>query len=139
MSIIDKLSGGIAQAAAGAFNKRTERKIQQDALKGKLAEKRIDSETQIELSEKEWELLSKKAEESTWKDEYAVVSVISILNLIVLGGIASAFGYPQILDGIRVAIVELNTALNGTELGGIMKVTIYAALGIYGINRIFTR
>lgn len=136
MGILDKLSGGIAQAAAGAFNKRTERKIQQDALKGKLAEKRIDSETQIELSEKEWELLSKKAEESTWKDEFITVTVMSIFIIIIVGGILSAFGFPEVLEGIKIAIEELNLALNGTTLGHIMSVTVYAGLGVYAIKKV---
>lgn len=136
MGILDKLTGGVAEAAAGAFNKRTERKIQQDALKGKLAEKRIDSATQIELSEKEWEILSKKAEESTWKDEFITVTVMSIFIIIIVGGILSAFGFPEVLEGIKIAIEELNAALNGTTLGHIMSVTVYAGLGVYAIKKV---
>jgi len=126
----------IAEMASGAFGKRTERKINQDTITGELAKAKVDGAHQISLSEKQWEMLSKQAEAGTWKDEFITVTVMSIFIIIILGAIASAFGFPQILEGIKLAIAELNIALDGTTLGQIMQVTVYAGLGVYAIKKV---
>jgi hypothetical protein len=46
----------------------------------------------------------------------------------VIGGLASAFGYPQILIGVGTAIKSLSTA--GVDVGFIMEATIMAAIGL---------
>jgi hypothetical protein len=64
---------------------------------------------------------------NSWKDEYATVSILSILNLIVIGGIASAFGYPQILEGIGGAMLALDSI--GVRVGFLMEAVVGAAVG----------
>lgn len=134
-SVITGLIQGVATPITGHLNKRLETKQVEMQLKGKLAEKKLDATKEVVLSEKEWELISKRAEGSSWKDEYVTVSIISIMNIIVLGGLATAFGFPEVLEGIILAIETL--VANGVDVGGLIKVTVYAALGIYVVKRAF--
>jgi hypothetical protein len=142
MGIKDWLGGGIVSAAKDAFVARTERKAAEKSLEAKIAEKQIDASAQITFNTQEWERISAWANESTWKDEYVTVSVVSIFNLIVFGGIASAFGYPEILNGITTAVTTLNEVLENqdtgeaTQLGIIMTTTILAGIGIYGFKKV---
>ena len=73
-----------------------------------------------------------------------------LFNLIVLGGLASAFGYPQILEGVKLALVTLNEVMvmmvtdpetgslasEYTPLGTIIVVTIFAGIGVYGWKKL---
>lgn len=142
MSFKDWIGGGIIGAAKDAFVARSERKAAEQTLQAKIAEKRIDAQAQVQFNEQEWERLAAWSNESTWKDEYVTVSVVSIFNMIVLGGIASAFGYPQVLQGIEMAVYSLNSVLENqqtgeaTQLGIIMSATIFAAIGVYGWKKL---
>tara|TARA_R110000796_G_scaffold52810_1_gene124345 strand:- start:124 stop:540 length:417 start_codon:yes stop_codon:yes gene_type:complete len=133
-TIIAQAASGLAAPITGYLGKREETKQVTKTVDAKLAEVKLDSNTEITLSDKEWENISKRAETSSWKDEYVTVSVVSILNLIVLGGILTAFNQPQVLEGVTVALTTFNTI--GVDIGGIMKVTIYAALGIYAFKKV---
>jgi hypothetical protein len=134
MSIIKDIVGGVVSPVTNYLGKREETKQTGQSLEAKIATAKIDSDTQITLSDKEWELIGKRAEGGTWKDEYITVSVVSIFNLIVLGGLASAFGYGQVLEGVNLAIDSLNN-LEG-NMADILKVTIYAGLGIYAVKKV---
>lgn len=137
MSLKDIATGlvsGVVSPVTSYLERREETKQTSESLQAKIAATKIESDTQITLSDKEWELIGKRAETGTWKDEYITVSVMSIFNLIVLGGIASAFGYPGILEGVNLAIQSIN-GLEG-NMADILKVTVYAGLGIYAINKV---
>jgi preprotein translocase subunit Sss1 len=126
---IKDLLGGLFKPAADAFKARAERKTIEKTLEAKIAEKRIDATSKVEFNTQEWERLSKWAEESTWKDEYITVSVVAIWNIIVIGAVAQAFGFPQILEGIKLAMLTLKEI--GVDVGLIMQVTIFAGLSVY--------
>ena len=133
-SVVSGVLSSIAAPVASVLNSRQETIQLNATVNGKLANKVLDNEATISLSDKEWEHLGKKNENGSWKDEYVTVSVVSILNLIVLGGILTAFNQPQVLEGVTVALTTFNTI--GVDIGGIMKVTIYAALGIYAFKKV---
>jgi len=113
---------------AGIFNKREERKQAREQAAGKLAQSKADGSLKLELNKDEWENLQVKGMTESWKDEYVTVSVVSILNVIVVGGIASAFGYPQILTGIGTAITALGAA--GVDIGFLLEAAVLAGLGL---------
>lgn len=142
MGIKDLLSGGIIGAARDAFVARSERKAAEKTLEAKIAEKKLDLNAQVTFNNQEWERIQAWANESTWKDEYVTVSVVLIFNLIVFGGIAAAFGYPQTLEGVTIAVKTLNEVLENqdtgeaTQLGVIISVTIMAAIGVQGWKKL---
>lgn len=110
------------------ITKRQDRKAAQQTAKTKIEQaKQLQSAT-IELNKDEWEQLQVDGMDKTWKDEYVTVSVMSIFNIIVLGGVASAFGYPQLLEGIVVSVTAL-TAI-GVDIGFLLSATVLAGLGL---------
>ena len=133
-SVVSGVLSSIAAPVASVLNSRQETIQLNATVNGKLANKVLDNEATISLSDKEWEHLGKKNENGSWKDEYGTVSVVSILNLIVLGGILTAFGKPQLLEGVTVALTTFNEI--GVDIGSILKVTVYAALGIYAFKKV---
>ena len=127
-SVVSGVLSSIAAPVASVLNSRQETIQLNATVNGKLANKVLDNEATISLSDKEWEHLGKKNENGSWKDEYVTVSVVSILNLIVLGGM------PQLLEGVTVALTTFNEI--GVDIGSILKVTVYAALGIYAFKKV---
>lgn len=113
---------------AGIITKRQERKQSRDTAQAKLVQAKQDNNYQLDLNKDEWENLNVAGMKDTWKDEYVTVSIVSILNLIVLGGILSAFGYPQMLKGVGIAMTALTTA--GVEVGFLMEAAVLAGLGL---------
>ena len=113
---------------ASIFNKRQERKMARETASAKLSQSKVDGGLKLDLNKDEWEQLQVKGMADSWKDEYVTVSIVSILNVIVVGGIASAFGYPEILTGIATSIQALNAA--GVDIGFLLEATVLAGLGL---------
>jgi hypothetical protein len=66
--------------------------------------------------------------DKTWKDEYVTVSVVSIFNLIVVGGLSAGLGYPQILNGVAASVLALTSV--GVDVGFLLEATVLAGLGL---------
>jgi len=113
---------------ASIFAKREERKMVREQAAGKLAQSKADGSLKLELNKDEWENLQVKGMTESWKDEYVTVSVVAILNVIVVGGLASAFGYPQILTGVATAITALGET--GVDIGFLLEAAVLAGLGL---------
>ena len=125
---IGEIISGVLKPVASVFNKRSERKQNQDSIKGKLAQSKQDDATKVELTDAEWETVNQALQGQSWKDEYATVSIISIVNAIVIGGVLSAFGYPELIDGMVIALKTL--AELGLEIGFLITAVVLAAIGM---------
>ena len=119
---------GLFKPVASIINKRQDRKIFKETAIAKLSQSAQDDKQSINLNKDEWEALNVKGMDHTWKDEYVTVSVVSILNIIVVGGLATAFGFPQVLTGIGTAIRALGDV--GVDIGFLLEATILAGLGL---------
>jgi glucose-6-phosphate isomerase len=108
--------------------RRQERKAAKETARAKLAQAALDNEHTLELNKDEYEIVATNGLADTWKDEYAVVSVVSILNLVVVGGLAAAFGYPQVLEGVAIAINSLTQS--GVDVGFLLEAAVLSALGL---------
>ena len=113
---------------ADIFIKREARKQAKESAQAKLTQAKQDDKQTLELNKDEYEVVATSGLDKTWKDEYVTVSVVSILNLIVVGGVLTAFGYPQVLSGVGIAMTAITTA--GVDIGFIMEATIMAAIGL---------
>lgn len=131
MSLKDLLTGGLFEKAADAFKSRQERLQAEQTLEAKIVQAKQEGETQLQLSVAERDVLAQWQQQSTWKDEYVTVSLVAILNLVVVGGILSAFGIPEVLQGVQNAVQAL-TAM-GVNVGMLLEITIYCALGLYSL------
>jgi hypothetical protein len=121
--------GTLADSVTSLFRQRGERKAAKEAAKAKLAVAKQTGDYNIELSDQEWESIAQNKQGESWKDEYVTVSVVSIINMIVVGGIAAAFGHPEVLEGLALAITTLVSA--GVDMGFLITATVLAALGLH--------
>jgi hypothetical protein len=113
---------------ASIIRKRQDRKIAGEAAKAKLASAVVGNTQELNLNKDEWEQLQVKGMTDSWKDEYVTLSIVSILNMIVIGGIASAYGHPEILQGVATAITALSAS--GVDVGFLMEAAVLAGLGL---------
>jgi len=119
----------LGSAVAGLFRQRGERKMAQATAKAKLEQVKTQGAQSVEFNDQDWEALAQTNQNGSWKDEYVTVSVVSIVNMIVVGGVAAAFGYPEVLEGLALAITTLVTA--GVDMGFLITATVLAALGMH--------
>ena len=108
--------------------KRQDRKLAQQSAKNKLMQSKQDNHQAILLNKDEWEQLNVSGMDTTWKDEYVTVSVLSIFNIIVFGGLLSDFGYPPGIEGSAIARLSLSAV--GVDVGFLMEAAVLAGLGL---------
>ena len=126
--MIKDIISGLFAPVADIFKAREARKAAKESAQAKLAAASAENAQKLELNKDEYEAVATQGLAATWKDEYATVSVISILNLVVVGGVAAALGYPQILEGVGIAINSLSAA--GVDIGFLLEATVMAAIGL---------
>lgn len=126
--MVKELIAGLFTPVTEIFKAREQRKAAREAAHAKLVQAKAENIQQLELNKDELEHLQVQSLGQSWKDEYVTVSVVSILNIIVVGGIASAFGYPQVLTGVGTAVQALSSA--GVDVGFVLEATILAAIGL---------
>jgi tRNA A37 threonylcarbamoyltransferase TsaD len=125
---IKEIIAGLISPVTDIIKRRQERKAAKESAKQKLAQAAQDAEYKLEFSDQELEALQTKGLNETWKDEYVTVSVVSIFNLIVVGGVASAYGHNEVLEGVATAVKALVAA--GVDVGFLLEATIMAAIGL---------
>jgi hypothetical protein len=132
--MLGAIINAVAGPVIGIFQKKQERAAAREALAGKIAAAKQQGDLTLNLNDQEAEAIGVAMTEKTWRDEYVTVSVMSIFNVIVLGGILDAAGYPQVLTGISTAVLTLVEI--GVDVGFLMTVTVMAGLGLTALRRI---
>ncbi len=129
MSWIKDVVAGAISPIAGIFTKREERKKAVSIIKAETARGATEGETAVRLSNAQWDLISKKNEADTWKDEYITILITSPLVCILLGNVIAAFfGDTRLLEANAASLEQL--AKVGIDMGELMLWTVLAALGL---------
>lgn len=128
MGFLKNLVAGLISPVADIFKAREARKAAKATAISKLEIAKQEGVTELAMKDVEWEQLAVAATEGSWKDEYVTVSVVSVFNLLVVGGLSAAFGEPRVLEGMAVAIQALTAA--GVDIGFILEAVILAAVGL---------
>jgi len=126
--MIKDLITGLVSPITNVLVKRQERKQAAESAHAKLQQAKVEGALEVTLKEHEIESVRTRGLAESWKDEYATVSVVSILNIVVIGGLAAAFGHPEIIEGILAAIQALTAV--GVDVGELLRIVIYAAVGV---------
>ena len=116
------------EPVAGIFRKREERKMAREAAAAALSQAKQSDAHTLEVNKDTWEQLQVKGMDNSWKDEYVTVSIISILNLVILGGIMAAFGHVQVLNGLGIALTALGN--QGVDVGFLIEAAALSGLGL---------
>lgn len=128
MTALKDIVGGLFKPVADIFAAREARKAAKEAATAKLLQAKAEGALTVELNKDEWEHLALPTLGASWKDEYVTVSIVSIFNLIVLGGITAAFGDPRLLEGIGLAVSALST--QGVDIGFLLEAVVLSAVGL---------
>lgn len=119
-----------------AYQSGQERKKAADSAKAKIALAKQNNDYNLKLNDAEWESLSKKSENETWKDEYVTVIVTSPFVLLFMASIISGWtGDMRYLNAVNLGITNIKNL--DVDLGELMYLVVVAAVSIkgYGILR----
>ena len=134
LQFLKAIGSGLVSPITGAYGKYQDTKLAKEEIKGKLSMAKISGQQQIELTDKQWELLSKSQEPETWKDEYSLITATAPIWLIILGVFWFAFtGDVTLLDATKDSLGMIKTEL-GIDMGLLAKVGIFTGLGIKTIK-----
>ena len=127
--MIGQILGTLVSPLTSLAAKFVERKAAKDSLRSKAVLSKLDSETQITLTDAEWEIAKAKSESGSWKDEWITIVITAPIACIILGSIMMAFGAgPELVNGAVAGITALNQA--GVPMPELMTATVFAGLGL---------
>lgn len=128
-----KIIGGLLSPISEAYKANQTRKTAKEAAKAKIKMAKQDGDFNLNMSDKEWEALSKEAESGTWKDEYVTIIITLPIPAIMIGAVYQAFtGDATLLVGINEGIGHLKNL--GLDMGELMYIVVLAAVGIKGVK-----
>jgi len=132
MNIADGIRGlaeGIVSPITNLLGKKEERRKAVEVIKASTLQGEAEGETSVKLSNAQWELVSKKNETDTWKDEYITIIITYPLIAIFFGSLMSVFlGDERLLVATTESLLALKDL--GLDLGELMLYTVLAGLGI---------
>jgi len=134
MSWWSDLLGGAVAPIAGVVKANVERKQAHETLNSQLLTQKETDETNITVSKDQLEAVLSQGLGTSWKDEYATLSILSIINGIVVGGVLHGFGYPQFMQGILIGVEAMNTL--GIHVGALVTTVVAAAIGVTTLKRL---
>lgn len=119
----------IIKPLADAYIKNQDRKQAKESASSKIKMARDQQSNQVTLTDAEGEAVLASGLDKSWKDEYVTVSIVSIFNLLIFGGIYGAFSTDyRLLQGTVEGITALQ-ALN-VDIGFLLSATVLAAIGL---------
>ena len=120
---------GVVSPITNIFVKREERKKVRVEGEAKLALAKQNGDTEVTLTDQEWESIAASKQDSTWKDEYVTIVITSPIVLIIIGSLSYALTDDiSLLNGAVMALDKL--AEIGLNMGDLMEVVVYAAVGL---------
>lgn len=111
------------------FQTREQRKIAKIDAQALIAQAKQNGDTQITLTDAQWESISAKGLSDSWKDEYITVVITSPIVLIIVGAVTLALtGDARLLSGSVNAIKQLD--LIGINMSDTIETVVFAAVGL---------
>jgi len=127
-SVVSVLSQAISPVM-GYFEKKEQRKTTEKGIAGKIAMKKDDNAAQVDFNNQEWEIISKRGEPDSWKDEWVTIVITMPL---VFHYLSVFFGVllnrPEIIEASSAALVSFKDLVG--DYGLLLTIVICAALGI---------
>ena len=121
----------LIKPVADIVMRRQDRKTATDAVKGKIAQAKVEGAQEVNLKRAEWENIAVESTKDSWKDEYVTIVITSPILLIIIGTVYAAFtGDMRLLDAAGEALSRLEKI--GLQMGELMFWVVLAAVGIRG-------
>jgi hypothetical protein len=119
----------VINSVVGVFTKKEQTKQLKATAETKLSHAKLNGETNITLSDSEWESIMASNMNGSWKDEYVTIVVTLPFPMLIAGGVLLAFtGDDRLMTGTVAGITALTTA--GVDVGFMMTAVITAAVGL---------
>ena len=135
LKAIGTIFSGLTKPLSDAYTAYQSRQAAKDSAEAKIKMAKQAGDFNIQLSNAEWEAISKRNESGTWKDEYVTLIITSPFVLLFLSAVASAWmGDPRYIDSAKAGIEALKGL--GVDLGDLMAVVVFAAVGLKSIGAI---
>lgn len=130
--MLQALLGFIPALIKGGFNlanEKVEAKKLKQTAEAKLKLKKETNDTNIELTDAEWESLGQKGLSDSWKDEYVTLIVTAPIVSVLVGAVWNAFtGNSALLTGTLDGIEKLT--LLGLNWDVLTTAVVLAAVGL---------
>lgn len=138
MSVLTLL-GNLISPVTNVISKVQENKAAKESAQAKLKQAKIDGEYKIEASTKEWEQISKMAEDGTYKDDVTTYTFLGILISVFIAAFLSAFTGDLIyINSVTAAVEQVKDLLaEDSVFSELMYIIVAAAVGINATKRIF--
>lgn len=125
--------GGLVSPITKAYETNQKRKQAKESADAKIKLAKQDNDYKLDLNEQEWEAISKRNENETWKDEYVTIIITSPFVLLFIASVISGFtGDMKYLGSVNLGIQNIKEL--GVDLGELMYIVVLAAVGIKGVN-----
>ena len=119
----------VVSGVSGYFKTKAETKKAAVVAKAKLEINKAENEHQVNMTDAEWEALSKKSEDGTWKDEYITIIITAPIVGVLSGAVWNAFtGNRKLLDGTLEGIAQLKAL--GLNWDTLTTAVVLAAIGL---------
>ena len=119
----------VISGVVGLFNKKEETKANKQSAEAKLRMKKLDSSLKMELTDAEWEAISAKGLDNSWKDEYVTIIVTAPIVGYLVGSVWWAFtGDESLLIGVSRGVKELKDL--GLDWATLTTGVVFAAIGL---------
>lgn len=127
--------GQATEALSGAYKANVQRKSDKEAGHRAVESQIIAGEQNVSMSIQQWQAMSLKGNEDSWKDELITVVFLSPIATIMFGSVYGAItGDMNIVNGMKEAIAVLNGI--GGQFGDMMVAVVYAGIGIQATTKV---
>jgi hypothetical protein len=125
LGIIKDLGSLIAKP----FTQAQERKAAKESGEIKLRQMKETGDTNIKLTDAEWEAIAARGMQSSWKDEYLTIIIPLPIPMIIIGGVYQAFTEDsRLIDGTIAGIQALGQI--GVDMNLLMSAVVLSGVGL---------
>ena len=126
--MIKQIAAALIAPITDLIRVKQERKLAKETARAKLAQAKQEGSQQITLQDQELEAVLASQMEKSWKDEYVTIVVLMPFLMILVGGVAAAFGEPRVLEGVSLSVQTLVAA--DVDVGTLMTAVVFSAIGL---------
>lgn len=113
------------------FTARSQTKQAIETVKAQVIQSADDNETRVTLNKQNWELISKKLEGETWKDEFVTIVLYTPLVMLMLGALLDPDR--TLIQSAHFVMNEINQLNTDSGYGKLLFYVTLAALSIKAV------
>lgn len=129
-TVVGSIATSVLSPVADVLNKRTDRKQQLEAARGKIALAKQSGDHEVTLTDAQWELLAIEGTNNSWKDEYLTILITSPIIMAQLAAVADWHGTEKPASEIVRMMMDNLTSGLGLDYAVIATAVVFAGIGL---------